>query len=140
MTTDEKHALEAAAANAGVRPFSESQPPIENTADLKEHNVSIEKMGSEVGEEDEDLYRPLLMDPTIPHEENPLTIRAVVIGCVLGSLVCASNLYLGEFAPCLYWTDPGAARLTLAGRSEDGFHIQRQHVRCHLRLRRPEAA
>jgi hypothetical protein len=104
MTTDEKQALEAAAAAAAVRPFSESQPPIENTADLKEkeHNVEIDKMGSEVGEEEEeDLYRPLLMDPSIPHEENPLTIRAVVIGCVLGSLVCASNLYLGEFAPCL---------------------------------------
>lgn len=95
MTTDEKQALEAAAATAAVRPFSESQPPIENTADRKEHNVSIEKMGSEVGEEDEDLYRPLLMDPSIPHEDNPLTIRAVVVGCVLGSLVCASNLYLG---------------------------------------------
>lgn len=95
MTTDEKQALEAAAAAAAVRPFSESQPPIENTADLKEHHVSIDKVGSEVGEEDEDLYRPLLMDPSIPHEENPLTIRAVVIGCVLGSLVCASNLYLG---------------------------------------------
>ncbi|KDN64895.1 putative oligopeptide transporter [Colletotrichum sublineola] len=44
---------------------------------------------------EEDLYRPLLMDPNIPHEENILTVRAVVIGCILGSLVNASNLYLG---------------------------------------------
>ncbi|GKT59571.1 oligopeptide transporter [Colletotrichum tofieldiae] len=44
---------------------------------------------------EEDLYRPLLMDPSIPHEENILTVRAVVIGCILGSLVNASNLYLG---------------------------------------------
>jgi OPT family oligopeptide transporter len=94
-TTDEKLALEAAAAPSAVRPFAESQPPIENTADLKTHNVEIEKLGSEAGEEEEDLYRPLLMDPSIPHEPNPLTIRAVVVGCVLGSLVCASNLYLG---------------------------------------------
>ncbi|KAK4234250.1 OPT oligopeptide transporter protein-domain-containing protein [Achaetomium macrosporum] len=87
--------LQAEAAAAQVRPFSESNPPIENTADLKTHNVSIEKAGSEIGIEEEDLYRPLLMDPSIPHEENPLTIRAVVTGCILGSLVCASNLYLG---------------------------------------------
>ncbi|KAF9881492.1 hypothetical protein CkaCkLH20_00638 [Colletotrichum karsti] len=44
---------------------------------------------------EEDLYRPLLMDPGIPHEENILTVRAIVIGCMLGTLVNASNLYLG---------------------------------------------
>lgn len=95
---DEKSAIQAAAAAGTVHPFSESQPPIENTANLKEREVEIEKVGT--GEEEpveEDLYRPLLMDPGIPHEDNPLTIRAVVVGCVLGSLVCASNLYLGAF-------------------------------------------
>lgn len=45
---------------------------------------------------EEDLYRPLVMDPNIPHEENILTVRAVVVGCMLGSLVNASNLYLGK--------------------------------------------
>ncbi|TDZ37357.1 putative metal-nicotianamine transporter YSL5 [Colletotrichum spinosum] len=44
---------------------------------------------------EEDLYRPLLMDPGIPHEEHILTVRAIVVGCILGSLVNASNLYLG---------------------------------------------
>ncbi|TQN67267.1 putative metal-nicotianamine transporter YSL5 [Colletotrichum shisoi] len=44
---------------------------------------------------EEDLYRPLLMDPNIPHEANILTVRAIVVGCILGSLVNASNLYLG---------------------------------------------
>lgn len=44
---------------------------------------------------EEDLYRPLVMDPNIPHEESILTVRAVVVGCILGSLVNASNLYLG---------------------------------------------
>jgi hypothetical protein len=103
---DEK-TMQANAAAGTVKPFSESQPPIEDTADVKMHNVEIEKTGSEVDDDDieEDLFRPLLMDPTIPHEENPLTIRAVVVGCILGSLVCASNLYLGEClarppAPC----------------------------------------
>ncbi len=93
----EKTALEANAAAAAVRPFSESQPAHEGGDDLKEHHISIEKAGTDVSNDDEDdLYRPLIMDPSIPHEENPLTIRAVVVGCVLGSLVCASNLYLGE--------------------------------------------
>ncbi|OLN87510.1 putative metal-nicotianamine transporter YSL7 [Colletotrichum chlorophyti] len=45
--------------------------------------------------QEEDLYRPLLMDPSIAPEHNILTVRAIVIGCVLGSLVNASNLYLG---------------------------------------------
>jgi hypothetical protein len=95
---DEKQAAQANAASGAVRPFSESTPPIENTADLKVHNVEVEKAGTETEvEEEEDLYRPLAMDPAIPYEENPLTIRAVVVGCVLGSLVCASNLYLGKF-------------------------------------------
>ena len=97
---DEKRALEAVAAAGAVRPFSESQPPIEDPADLKSHHVAVDKLGSEADDEiEEDLFRPLIMDSSIPPEENPLTIRAVVVGCILGSLVCASNLYLGESAP-----------------------------------------
>ena len=115
---DEKQALEANAAAAAVRPFSESQPPIESTADPKEHRVSIEKVGTETdGEEEDDLYRPLIMDASIPHEENPLTVRAVVIGCILGSLVCASNLYLGEFWPFSCSLESLPLVLTRDGRS-----------------------
>lgn len=96
---DEK-TMQANAAAGTVKPFSESQPPIENTDNLKMHNVEVEKAGTEVDEDvEEDLFRPLLMDTTIPHEPNPLTVRAVVVGCILGSLVCASNLYLGESLP-----------------------------------------
>jgi hypothetical protein len=32
----------------------------------------------------------------VEHEPNPLTARAVLIGVVLGSLVNASNVYLGR--------------------------------------------
>ncbi|KAK4116826.1 OPT superfamily oligopeptide transporter [Canariomyces notabilis] len=92
---DEKTVIQATAAAGTVHPFAESNPPIEHTADLKHHNVEVEKAATEEEEIEEDLYRPLLMDPGIPHEENPLTIRAVVVGCILGALVCASNLYLG---------------------------------------------
>lgn len=77
---------------ANMRPFAESNPPMENTEDVKD-DIKVE-----VDEEEEelDLYRPLPMDPNIPYEDNPLTIRAVVVGCILGALVNASNLYLGE--------------------------------------------
>ncbi|AEO59502.1 hypothetical protein MYCTH_2307857 [Thermothelomyces thermophilus ATCC 42464] len=92
----EKKSFEATAATGAVRPFAESQPPVEDATELKTHDVSVEKAPTEVEEVDEeDLYRPLAMDPSIPHEENPLTFRAVFTGCVLGLLVCASNLYLG---------------------------------------------
>lgn len=43
-----------------------------------------------------DLYRPFPIDPTIPHEENILTFRALLTGIVLGCLVNCSNLYLGN--------------------------------------------
>ncbi|KAI0127548.1 OPT superfamily oligopeptide transporter [Xylariales sp. AK1849] len=49
---------------------------------------------AEVAEE-LDLYVPLKMDADIPHEANPLTVRAVIVGIILGCLVNASNLYLG---------------------------------------------
>lgn len=48
-------------------------------------------------EEELDLYVPLKMDPNIPHEANPLTVRAVIVGIALGALVNASNLYLGRY-------------------------------------------
>jgi hypothetical protein len=42
-----------------------------------------------------DLYVPFPEVKGIEHEPNPLTVRAVVIGIILGSLVNASNVYLG---------------------------------------------
>lgn len=42
-----------------------------------------------------DLYKPFPIDPNLTHEEHILTIRAVVVGLVLGSLVNCSNVYLG---------------------------------------------
>lgn len=97
---EEKRAVsQDVAREAAVRPFAESNPPFEHTADLKTHDVSVHKAESDIVEEEEDLFRPLKMDPNIPPEDDIVTIRAVVIGCILGSLVCASNLYLGESAP-----------------------------------------
>ncbi|KAK1827394.1 OPT oligopeptide transporter protein-domain-containing protein [Podospora conica] len=101
MATD-KEVIADKAPHSGIHPFAETNPPYENTKDLhvdekdetKVNNDDLKSEGTtEVGEED--LYLPLKMDPNIPHEENPLTFRAVAVGCLLGALVNASNLYLG---------------------------------------------
>lgn len=61
--------------------------------------VSLKGSDGEEPKGEEDLYRPLKMDAELVPEGNPLTIRAVVVGCILGSLVNASNVYLGECLP-----------------------------------------
>lgn len=43
----------------------------------------------------EDIYQPLKPLPGVPEEPHPLTFRAVFVGICLGSLVNASNVYLG---------------------------------------------
>ena len=43
-----------------------------------------------------DLFKPLPPLPGVAEEAMPLTIRAVIVGIILGSLVNASNVYLGE--------------------------------------------
>lgn len=48
--------------------------------------------------EKEDLFKPFPIDPTHQVEERILTIRALLVGLVLGSLVNASNVYLGKFS------------------------------------------
>jgi hypothetical protein len=92
---EEKTEVPGATAAGNMHPFAESNPPIEGMDDDK-HDLKINVDEDEVAELD--LYRPLPMDPNIPYENNPLTIRAVVVGCILGALVNASNLYLGELA------------------------------------------
>lgn len=71
--------------------------PVEVQADEKYDDIKVDE--KEI-EEELDLYVPLKMDPNIPYEEHPLTIRAVAVGILLGGLVNASNLYLGMFHRC----------------------------------------
>ncbi|KAI0103793.1 OPT oligopeptide transporter protein-domain-containing protein [Nemania sp. FL0031] len=66
--------------------------PTEEKVDDKYDDVKVDEKEME---EELDLYVPLKMDPNLPYEPNPLTIRAVVVGILLGALVNASNLYLG---------------------------------------------
>lgn len=38
---------------------------------------------------------PFPIDPDAPVEENQFTIRAAIVGCALGAVIAASNVYLG---------------------------------------------
>jgi hypothetical protein len=38
---------------------------------------------------------PFPLDPNAPLEERQLTIRALLVGCLLGAVISASNVYLG---------------------------------------------
>jgi len=95
----EKELVANTAPHTGIHPFAETSPPQEGPEQLNEKDetrVQNDDLKSETSEiVEEDLYAPLKMDPNIPHEENPLTFRAVFVGCLLGFLVNASNLYLG---------------------------------------------
>jgi len=96
---DEKRDILSTETPAGntVHPFSEANPPIERAGDQPDGDLKLELDDGE--EIEEDLYLPLIMDASIPHEPNPLTARAVIVGIMLGCLVNASNLYLGKFRP-----------------------------------------
>lgn len=57
--------------------------------------------------ESEEMEYEVESDPFVPFPDEPgiaderegdiLTVRAVVVGCALGALVNASNIYLGRF-------------------------------------------
>ncbi|TFK92506.1 OPT oligopeptide transporter [Polyporus arcularius HHB13444] len=54
-----------------------------------------------------DISRPFPVDPTEIEETHQLTLRAIVVGCCLGAIVGASNIYLGlktgfTFGPQLF--------------------------------------
>jgi len=51
--------------------------------------------------------KPFPIDPNEPEETHQLTVRAVFVGCCLGAVVGASNIYLGlktgfTFGPQLF--------------------------------------
>lgn len=73
---------------------------------VREHRISFDDLKDDSSQEDPDAIKDLFVSlPPIKgiHEEpNPLTVRAVVIGILLGSLVNASNVYLGKFLVYLF--------------------------------------
>ncbi|TFK32332.1 oligopeptide transporter [Crucibulum laeve] len=57
--------------------------------------------------DDHDVTKPFPIDPNEPEETHQLTFRAVFVGCLLGAIVGASNIYLGlktgfTFGPQLF--------------------------------------
>ncbi|SPJ76324.1 related to permeases - unknown function [Fusarium torulosum] len=65
--------------------------------DEKEPHIDLD-LKSEADSEDDritDLFSSFPPAKGVEHEPNPLTARAVIVGIVLGSLVNASNVYLG---------------------------------------------
>ncbi|KAI1487082.1 OPT oligopeptide transporter protein-domain-containing protein [Biscogniauxia mediterranea] len=84
-------------ASTEVREADAADRAVESPVHEKEFSEKTEGVKIDDEEVDEilDLYVPLKMDPNLPVETNPLTIRAVVVGICLGCLVNASNLYLG---------------------------------------------
>ncbi|KAI1143707.1 oligopeptide transporter [Hypoxylon sp. FL0543] len=67
-------------------------PKLEKELDEKVDAVDVDVLSIEP---ELDLYVPLKMEGGIIDEHDPLTVRAVLVGIILGSLVNASNLYLG---------------------------------------------
>lgn len=65
-----------------------------NDADEKDTAIDIKSTTSE-NDEITDLFVSFPDVPGMEPEKNPLTVRAVLTGIVLGSLVNASNVYLG---------------------------------------------
>lgn len=66
--------------------------------------------------EDLDLFAPFPIDPTHAVEDHILTFRALITGIALGSLVNASNVYLGKsleswISHSMVLTSPQVSRL-----------------------------
>lgn len=92
---------------------------------------SLKDDGDSQTEEITDTFVPFPPLKGVAEEPNPLTFRAVVVGIILGSLVNASNVYLGMTNQKMHRS------LTIAltnNRSQDWFHFWRIYVWCHLRL------
>ncbi|KAM5343438.1 hypothetical protein ACJ41O_011975 [Fusarium nematophilum] len=72
------------------------QDPVQPIYDEKspDHDVDL-KSDSEDEERITDLFASFPPSKGVEHEANPLTARAVLVGIILGSLVNASNVYLG---------------------------------------------
>jgi hypothetical protein len=72
---------------------------------VQEKRVSVEVVTKPEEEDSEDeaitdLFTSFPTPKGVEPEPNPLTVRAVLTGIVLGSLVNASNVYLGKRANC----------------------------------------
>ncbi|OTB07911.1 hypothetical protein M426DRAFT_317416 [Hypoxylon sp. CI-4A] len=79
---------------AEVADHTVKMPTIEKEKEINE-KVDAVDVESQSIEPELDLYVPLKMDGAAIDQHNPLTLRAIIVGIILGSLVNCSNLYLG---------------------------------------------
>ncbi|KAF5356770.1 hypothetical protein D9756_006705 [Leucocoprinus leucothites] len=78
-----------------------------STREKDQYDVAEGDSGLAPELDDHDVTRPFPIDPNEPEEEYQLTVRAVFVGCCLGAVVGASNIYLGlktgfTFGPQLF--------------------------------------
>ena len=82
---------DAVSHNINIGEFSTTPTP---RGDHDQNSLKEELLEEEVL----DLYRPFPINEEIPYEDNILTIRAMLTGVILGSLINTSNLYLGKIS------------------------------------------
>jgi hypothetical protein len=79
-----------------------TEEPIRKLSDSNENGTTITMLR----EESKDVLDPFEPFSDIPNEETEssrvVTVRSILIGCILGSLVNASNLYLGKHPPIFH--------------------------------------
>ncbi|KAH8087157.1 oligopeptide transporter [Cristinia sonorae] len=94
---------------SGVAPEQRRSPSTEEYADEKQADKHHEE--SLLVEDDDgvvnDVTKPFPIDPDAIEETHQLTVRALLVGAVLGAVVGASNIYLGlktgfTFGPQLF--------------------------------------
>ncbi|PKS10907.1 hypothetical protein jhhlp_002665 [Lomentospora prolificans] len=88
-------------ATGGINPASEDLGTHAAAQPFDEKHIRANSQEEELKHEEQedeevrDLFSPFPPLKGVQHEENPLTVRAVIVGIILGSLVNASNVYLG---------------------------------------------
>jgi hypothetical protein len=108
MSAVDENAKETTAGGSPPQYHDHSESPVADKEALStekvarvgtsEDDVKID-LDSEGDVDITDIFKPLPPLEGVPAEPNPLTVRAVLVGLVLGSLVNASNVYLGECYP-----------------------------------------
>lgn len=82
----------------------------------------------------EDPFLPFPIEPHLPEEKNVLSFRALFIGCLLGALVNASNVYLGTWSQSASAMGDGGQKHSsnASDRFKNWLDIQRQYVWCYF--------
>ena len=83
----------------GVGEYAKDVDQKDATVDI-EATASIEKGTVTRTEAKADLFKPLEGVAPYSEEHDILTLRALVVGIVLGSLILTSNTYLGRLQNC----------------------------------------